>query len=76
MSLARPPPCFCLLWQPLRGPTVNEEFHRNVLQPEAQKGVNASLPLWWEIELHKERHLKGFLSARSQDSKIVIPVVF
>lgn len=53
---------------------MNEDFLRNVLELEAQTGENESLPLWWEIELHKARHLKGFLSARSQDSKIVIPV--
>jgi hypothetical protein len=47
------------------GLAKNEDFLRNVLEPEAQTGETASLLLWWEIELHAARHLKGFLSVRA-----------
>lgn len=51
--------------QPLRGPAMSEDFHRNVLERKPQTGETVSLPLWWEIEFYKAQHLKGFLSATS-----------
>lgn len=51
--------------QPLRGPALSEDFHRNVLEQEHQTEETVSLPLWWEIKFHKAKHLKGFLSATS-----------
>lgn len=65
MLLARPLPCFCLAASEGSGLAMNEDFLRNVLEPEAQTGENASLLLRWKIEFHEARHLKGLLSVRS-----------
>lgn len=50
---------------------MNEDFLRNVLEPEAQTGENASLLPWWEIELHEARRFERFaLSEIPQTPKL------
>lgn len=71
MLLARSPPCFCLATSEGSGLAMNEDFLRNVLEPEAQTGENASLLPWWEIELHEARRFERFaLSEIPQTPKL------